>query len=140
MDNKMIEYYREEAKRNAELREAYREVVRKFLVLNYVKEVVCTDTNEHFFDRILVDENGTLKVYKYGLKETTWDNLYFDFACDYAVCLANMEKDLYMQERRGKHEKFTFTFNDKYMQPILFSAKDVDDMEEEYNNRRNEVA
>lgn len=88
----------------------YQALIRQFLILNNIKSVVCTDDKEHFFDRIVVAENGTIKVFSHGLESTFWDSLYFDFTSDYAVCLANMEKDLFMQERQGAHDKFTFTF------------------------------
>ena len=90
----------------------YEALIIQFLILNNVKEVVCTDTNEHYFDRIVVAENGSIKVFSHGFTTTTWDNLYFDFTCDYAVCLANMEKDMFMQQRNGKHDKFNFIFNE----------------------------
>ena len=93
------------------LADLYQNIVKQFLILHKVKEVICTDTKEHFFDRIVVAENGSIKVFSHGFTTTTWDNLYFDFSCDYAVCLANMEIDLFMQKRNGKHDKFNFIFN-----------------------------
>lgn len=94
------------------LADLYEKLVRQFLILNKVKEVICTDDKEHFFDRIVVAENGSIKVFSHGFTTTTWDNLYFDFSCDYAVCLANMEIDLFMQKRNGKHDKFNFIFKE----------------------------
>ena len=94
------------------LADMYETLIEQFLVLHNVKEVVCTDTKEHFFDRIVVAENGSIKVFSHGFTTTTWDNLYFDFSCDYAVCLANMEIDLFMQKRNGKHDKFNFIFKE----------------------------
>ncbi len=96
----------------SKLTELYQTLIKQFLILHNVKEVICTDTKEHFFDRIVVPENGSIKVFRHGFTTTTWDNLYFDFTCDYAVCLANMEKDMFMQQRNGKHEKFNFIFNE----------------------------
>ena len=49
---------------------------------------------------------------KHDLYFKSWDNLYFHFSCDYAVCLANMEIDLFMQKRNGKHDKFNFIFKE----------------------------
>lgn len=117
----------------------YQELVKNFIILNDIKEVVCTDDKEHFFDRIQMTENGKLKVFNYGLKETTWDNLYFDFTCDYAKCLSNMEHDLYLQTRNGKHNMFTFYFTDDYEKPILIPCDEIDELEAEYEARRNEV-
>lgn len=120
--------------------EFYMRLITNFFVLNDIKEVVCTDTKEHFFDRIEISKNGKLKVFKYGFTETTWNNLYFDFTCDYAKCLSNMEHDLYLQTRNGKHNMFTFYFTDEYEEPILFSMEEIDELEKEYEQRRNEVA
>lgn len=90
----------------------YETLIEQFLVLHNVKEVVCTDTKEHFFDRIVVAENGSIEVFNHGFTKTTWSRLLFDFTSDYAVCLANMEKDMFMQQRKGKHDKFNFIFNE----------------------------
>jgi len=92
------------------LSDEYEKLIRKFFKVNNIKEVVCTDKKEHFFDRIEVKKNGTITVYAHGLTKTTWKKLYFDFTVDYAVCLANMEHDLFLQQRQGKHEKFNFYF------------------------------
>ena len=35
------------------LSEMYENLIKQFLILHNVKEVVCTDTKEHFFDRIV---------------------------------------------------------------------------------------
>ena len=107
------------------LADLYDTIISQFLVLHNVKEVICTDTKEHFFDRIVVGENGSIKVYNHGFTKTTWDRLYFDYTCDYAVCLASMEKDLFMQTRNGKHEKFTFIFNDNYQEPTLITMEEA---------------
>ena len=96
----------------ANIKEQYRELIKSFLTENNIKEVVCTDTKEHFFDRIVVSDKQKhiIKVYSHGLTETTWDNLYFDFTCDYAQCLAKMEHDLFLQTRNGQHNNYNFIF------------------------------
>lgn len=104
----------------------YRELIRQFLILHKIKEVVCKDTKEHFFDRIVVLDDGTLNVYNHGLR-TPWKHLYFDFTCDFAQCIAKMEHDLYLQERRGKHNNYDFTFNDEYEEPVLIDIKELEE-------------
>lgn len=104
----------------------YCEILKQFLILNKIKEVICKDTKEHFFDRIVVMDDGTLNVYNYGFK-TPWHGLHFDFTCDYAQCLAKMEHDLYLQERRGKHDNYDFIFNEQYEEPVLFSIKELEE-------------
>lgn len=102
------------------LKEQYKEWIKSFLVENNIKEVICKDMKEHFFDRVVVVDkaNRVISVDKYGYKNFT-DNLYFDFTCDYAQCLANMEHNLYMQTREGKHDKYDFIFDEDYSAPIL---------------------
>jgi len=87
----------------------YEELIRHFLVLHNIEEVVCTDKVEHFFDRIEVGSDDSLVVYSHGM---SWKKLLFDFTSDYAVCLCNMERDLYLQERGGNNDKFMFLFRD----------------------------
>lgn len=104
----------------------YRQLIVQFLIVHKIKEVICKDTKEHFFDRIVLLDDNTINVYDYGFK-TPWTNLYFDFTCDYAQCLAKMEHDLFLQERKGKHENYDFIFNDEYEEPILINIKDLEE-------------
>lgn len=122
-----------------EIANLYNELFAKFFELHKIKKVVCTDMKEHFFDRIDVNDDGTMNVYSYGLS-FPFANLSFDFTMDYAKCLSNMEHDLYMQERRGSHNNFTFYFTDIYEEPTLISREEIDELENEYEQRRNEVA
>ena len=94
----------------SKLSEMYENLIRQFLILHNVKEVICTDTKEHFFDRIVVAENGSIKVFNHGFTNITWNNLYFDFTADYAKCLSDMEHDLYLQQRNGKHNMYSFEY------------------------------
>lgn len=100
------------------LADMYNNIVKNFLVLHNIKEVVCTDTKEHYFDKIVVNkcvgERYYLEVYSHGLS-TAFNSLLFDFTTDYATCLAGMEQDLYMQERKGAHLRYTFTFNENIL-------------------------
>lgn len=84
------------------LSELYQTLIKQFLILHNVKEAICTDTKEHFFDRIVVAENGSIKVFSHGFTTTTLDNLYFDFTCDYAVCLANMKNSISSSTKQYK--------------------------------------
>ena len=92
----------------------YCELIKQFLVLHHVIEVVCNDAEEHFFDRIVVQNNNALNVFKYGFNTPSFDTLLFDFTCDYAQCLAKMEHYLYLQKSRGKKDGdlYTFTFDE----------------------------
>lgn len=119
----------------ANIIEQYQELVKTFLVENDIKEVVCKDTNEHFFDKIIVTdkEKRIIKVYAHGLTETTWDNLHFNFTCDYAQCLAKMEHDLFLQTRQGKHKNYNFIFDDDYIKPTLIPINDIKGLDK-YDN------
>lgn len=90
----------------------YRQLIFQTLKFHGVSEVRCENKVEHYFDRLVVKDDG-LDVYKYGLKKPL-DNLYFDFTNDYARCLCYIEDDLYLAIRNGKpmHEMY-FTFNNK---------------------------
>ena len=57
------------------LSELYQTLIKQFLILHNVKEVICTDTKEHFFDRIVVAENGSIKVFSHGFTTTTWKKI-----------------------------------------------------------------
>ena len=92
-----------------------------------IKEVICKDMKEHFFDKIIVTdkENRIIKIYDNGLTETTFDKLTFHFTCDYAKCIANMEHDLFHQTRKGKHNNYDFIFDKDYIEPILIPLEDI---------------
>ena len=97
------------------IKQQYRELIKSFLIENNIKEVICKDTKEHFFDKIIVTdkENRIIKVYTTdGLIEITWNNLYLDFTCDYAQCIAEMEHDLYKQKRNIQHNNYNFIFDE----------------------------
>lgn len=109
------------------IKEQYRELIKTFLIENNIKEVICKDIKEPFFDRIVVSDKTQrqIKVYRHGLTETTWDNLYFDFTIDYAQCLAKMEHDLFMQTRNGEHNNYNFIFDEDYIKPTLIPIEDI---------------
>lgn len=102
-----------------DFKESYKALITKFLVYNNIEKVVCKDKKNHFFDYIEVKEDETLVVHhKYTIVDTnkeideTYSHLLFDFTLDYAYCLADMEQDLFLQERQGKHDKYDFFFRD----------------------------
>lgn len=119
----------------ANIKDLYKELVKTFLIENNIKEVICKDTKEHFFDKIIVTdkENRIIKVYTYGLKETTFSNLSFHFTCDYAQCIAKMEHDLFLQTRNGKHNNYDFIFDNDYIKPKLIPLQDIKGLDK-YDN------
>lgn len=73
--------------------DAYRALILRVLLNARVRAIICDSEEEHFFDRVVVHDNNTLSVYKYGLKKP-WNNFYFDFALDFATMLQHIEFDL----------------------------------------------
>ena len=68
------------------IKNLYKELVKTFLIENNIKEVICKDTKEHFFDKIIVTdkENRIIKVYTTDeLIEITWNNLLFQQTRNY---------------------------------------------------------
>ena len=68
------------------IKQQYRELIKSFLIENNIKEVICKDTKEHFFDKIIVTdkENRIIKVYTTDeLIEITWNNLLFQQTRNY---------------------------------------------------------
>ena len=97
------------------IKQQYRELIKSFLIENNIKEVICKDTKEHFFDKIVVTdkENRFIKVHTTDeLIEITWNNLYLHFTCDYAQCIAKMEHDLFQQTRNMQHNNYNFIFDE----------------------------
>ncbi len=109
------------------IKELYNELVKTFLIENNIKEVICKDMKEHFFDKIIVTdkENRIIKIYDNGLTEITFKKLTFHFTCDYAQCIAKMEHDLFHQTRKGKHNNYDFIFDKDYIEPILIPLEDI---------------
>ena len=134
MSNKKTNFAKSNEKTNhlnlitymANIKELYNELVKTFLIENNIKEVICKDMKEHFFDKIIVTdkENRIIKIYDNGFTETTFDKLTFHFTCDYAQCIA-MEHDLFLQTRKGKHNNYDFIFDKDYIKPILIPLEDI---------------
>lgn len=73
------------------LAKMYEALIIQFFALHGIKSFVCTDTNEHYFKRIVAAKNGSIKVFNHGITNITCNNLHFDFTADYAKCLSDME-------------------------------------------------
>ena len=86
-------------------KELYRQLFVSVLLRENISEVVCNNTKEHYFDRVVVNSDGSISVYSHGLKEP-FKGLYFDFDLDYAKLLSYVEEDLFLVTRGGisKHD------------------------------------
>ena len=83
---------------HTDLKNAYRAILNQMLRSHGVKSLNCCSDTERFFDRIEVNADGTLTVTKCG--NLTFDNLYFDYTCDFARCISYIEDAIY-QQRHG---------------------------------------
>lgn len=81
-------------------KELYRQLLVSVLLRESVLEIVCTSEKEHYFDRIVVNSDGSLSVYSHGL-EKPFKGLGFDYDLDYAKLLYYIEEDLYAVCRGG---------------------------------------
>ena len=90
----------------------YKTLILNFFILHNIKKVVCNDIKERFFDRITINKNGSMNVFNHVFTKTTWSKLCFDFTSDYTKCLPNIEHNLFLQQRNGKHKLYDFIFND----------------------------
>jgi hypothetical protein len=86
-------------------KELYHQLFVSVLLRENISEVVCNNTKEHYFDRVVVNSDGSISVYSNGLKEP-FKGLYFDFDLDYAKLLSYIEEDLYAIRHGGisKHD------------------------------------
>lgn len=83
-------------------KDLYRQLIAQVLVENNVLSILhIANVDEDFFDRINVNPDGTLQVYRHGMKEPL-DNFYFDFTCDFARCLSYIEDEIFLQKRSCK--------------------------------------
>ena len=82
----------------------YTELIRQTLILHNVAEIKCENRKEHFFDRIVLKEDGELNIFNHGLPKPHKE-LFFDFTSDFATCLAYIEHDIYLAQRKGVPEK-----------------------------------
>jgi len=89
-------------------KELYCQLFVSVLLRENISEVVCNNTKEHYFDRVVVNSDGSISVYSHGLKEPLND-LYFDFDVDYAKLLWYIEEDLYAI-RHGGISKHGFVY------------------------------
>ncbi len=82
-----------------ELSSLYERIIYLTLKLHNVREVVCENEKEHYFDRIVTRDDG-LEVFTYGFEKPS-KRLYFDFTNDYARCLSYIEDSIYVMLRGG---------------------------------------
>lgn len=83
-------------------KDLYRQLINQVLIENNVESIIrIAEVKEEFFDRIEVNANGTLNVYRHGMR-TPFSNFFYDFTCDFARCLSYIEDEIYMQKRAGK--------------------------------------
>lgn len=81
-------------------KELYRQLFVSVLLRENVLEVVCNNTKEYYFDRVVVNSDGTIEVYSHGLKNP-FTSLGFGFELDYAKLLFYIEEDLYAIRHGG---------------------------------------
>lgn len=74
----------------------YRQLLVAILQDHDVKSVLNTDPKEHFFDKIENPGDGSLVVWRHGLK---FDNLYMDYTNDFARCISYIEDAIYCTAR-----------------------------------------
>jgi hypothetical protein len=92
-------------------KELYRQLFVSVLLRENVLGVVCNNTKEHYFDRIVVNSDGSISVYSHGLKEPL-KGLFFDFDVDYAKLLWYVEQDLFLIHHGGNSINFEYSFKE----------------------------
>lgn len=81
-------------------KELYRQLFVSVLLRENISEVVCNNTKEHYFDRVVVNSDGSISVYSHGL-EKPLNGIFFDFDLDYSKLLYYIEEDLYAIRHGG---------------------------------------
>lgn len=76
----------------------YREVIRQTLIEHNVASLHMENKKEPFFEDVVVNPDGTLKV----TRCITSDNFYFDWTNDFARCLSYIEDAIYCAEHKMK--------------------------------------
>jgi len=90
---------------------AYNEIVRQFIILHNIIEIVCNDHKEHYFDKIVLNDDNTINVWSHGMK---WDKLLFDFSLDFAAMIYYMEEELFYVQHKTIRDnaKYSFIFKE----------------------------
>ena len=86
-----------------EISKKYESILKDIIVSEGIKCIVCTNTKEHYFDRIEYDSaDGSIKYYINGY---AFQSLGFDQRIDYAKMLFYIEEDLFLFHHctPGKH-------------------------------------
>ena len=89
---------------NENLKKLYNELIYNVLVSEQVEKIVCNrkEGDNRFFDNLSVDrEKECVIVHRYGL-EMDLVGFCFDFTLDFATCLAQIEKAIFLANRRAK--------------------------------------
>lgn len=93
-----------------DVRKKYNELILNTLLLNGVKEVICNDVKEKFFDKIVVKSDGSYIVKNGGI---SFSSLLFDFHLDYSKVLYYIEEDLFLIHHGGKGKHFSYVFEER---------------------------
>lgn len=80
------------------LKEMYAELLKTTMELNGIKEIKCSNKKEPFFDKVVLNEDNRIEVYKRDMNQP-FQNLCFDFTLDYAKCISYIEEDLFLVQR-----------------------------------------
>lgn len=94
---------------NETIKKLYNELIYNLLVEEKVEKIVCCgEYDVRFFDDICVDkENGVVIVHKGNLKHD-FKGFSFDSSVDFAECLAQIEKGIYLANLGVNESNYTF--------------------------------
>lgn len=89
----------------------YQDLIKKTLVENKVKRVnFISGSFSHKYSHVIVNDNGTIKVFLKGTPQITFNDFLFDFTSDYSALLNDIERDLFITQRCGNVETMMFDF------------------------------
>lgn len=80
----------------------YRQLLVSLLKDYKVKKIVNFGEEEPFFEKIEMDKNGDLSVWRAGYK---FNNFHFDHTCDFARCISYIEDAIYLTIRNSTNRK-----------------------------------
>lgn len=78
----------------------YRQLLTSVLLRENVVEVVCTADEAHYFDKLVVNQDGSIKVYYEGLEQPL-SHIFLELDLRYAKLLYYIEEDLRAVKRGG---------------------------------------
>ena len=89
----------------------YQDLIKKTLVENKVKRVnFISGSFARKYTHVIVNEDGTIKVFLNSYPQITFNDFLFDFTSDYAALLNDIERDLFITQRCGNVETMMFDF------------------------------